>query len=533
MNINKGGILCSLKILPALVVVLSVACSTPEKMADVQSAGRPPRIRPDYSGITIPPNIAPLNFFIEEPGEGYFVRIRSRLGDPIRIQSRTGCIRIPAGPWRRLLGGNPGQPLIVDVFVKNASGQWSRFDSLSNRIAVEKIDGYLTYRRLGPLFNGWKKMGIYQRELETFKEKTVLVNRLTLNNCMNCHNFWQNGTDRWLLHIRGALGNSMLLSINGSVRKIDTKTGFNKAPAAYPAWHPSGDLVAFSISKLLLFFHATGENRDVLDRNSDIIVYDVPTNTVTTSPQISSPDRLEIWPAWSPDGKFLYFCSAPKIETFIDSTKAGGYGFAYDKIRYDLMRIAYDSVKRTWGKLETVLSSAELGLSITEPRVSPDGRFILFTTSSYSQFPIYLPSADLVLLDLMDGRWKKLPVNSDRAETFHSWSSDGRWIVFSSKRLDGLFARPYFSRIDTLGNASKPFVMPQKNPLFYESFLETYNVPEFTKEPIRVKPQELAHAAFSTRDALTAKLDPNVILSGNAGKAGSGTRIQNPKKGAR
>jgi Tol biopolymer transport system component len=327
---------------------------------------------------------------------------------------------------------------------------------------------------------------------------------------MNCHNFYQNKTERWLLHLRGGPGTSMLLVNDGKAKKIDLKTKFN-GPAAYPAWHPSGELIAFSVSKLLLFFHETGECRDVLDQYSDIILYDIPTNTVTTTPEISSPDRMEIWPAWSPDGRYLYFCSAPKIETFENSDKPGE--LAYDKIKYDLMRIGYDPVQKTWGKLETVISADQIGLSITEPRVSPDGKFLLFTGAAYSQFPIYLRSADVYILDIRSGKWKKLEVNSDRADSFHSWSSNSRWIVFSSKRQDNIFTRPFFSHIDSVGNASKPFVLPQEDPISEEHSLFVYNVPELTKEPIHISPQVLAKAAFSEKDEMIiAKLDTNVVL---------------------
>jgi hypothetical protein len=497
------------------VLILLAGCSNSRDGENAQSAGRLPHIQPDYSGIIIPGNIAPLNFSIIESGQEFIVQIHSNHGDAIRIQNSSGNIQISIAEWKRLLSQNLGEDLIFDVIIMNQTGQWIRFDAFKNHIGLEPMDGYLAYRRFKPIYSTYATMGIFQRCLENFDEKPVLLNRLTNNGCMNCHNFWQNGTDRWLLHLRGGTGTSMLLAIDGKVRKIDTRTKFN-GPVAYPAWHPSGDVIAFSVSSLILFYHETGECRDVLDKKSDIVLYDIPTNTITTTPQISDPNRFEIWPAWSPDGKYLYFCSAPMPEEPIDPSKH--VDFAYDKIKYDLMRIPYDQATRTWGKLETVVSVSQIGLSITEPRVSPDGRFVLFTVAKYSQFPIYLPSADIYLLNVATGQWKKLDVNSDQADSFHSWSSNSRWIVFSSKREDGVFTKPYFSYIDSLGNTSKPFVLPQEDPLFYETCLEVYNVPEFTKEPVRTSMQALIKAAFSEQDALNANLDPTVFLNRDYGK---------------
>ncbi|MEJ2568518.1 MAG: cytochrome C biosynthesis protein, partial [candidate division WOR-3 bacterium] len=147
---------------------------------------------------------------------------------------------------------------------------------------------------------------------------------------------------------------------------------------------------------------------------------------------------MENWPAWSPDGKYLYFCSAPKLETYEDIKEQD---LEYRQIKYDLMRVSFDEKTRRWGKLETVLSGTKIGGSINQPRVSPDGRFVLFTVSDYGNFPIYLSSSDLYILDLSTGKSGKLDINSDYVESFHAWSSNGRWIVFSSKRIDHLFAR--------------------------------------------------------------------------------------------
>ena len=527
MNIHtniKATIFWSLFV---LVLVLCAGCSTPEKRADVQSLGRSASLRPDYNGIVIPPNIAPMNFFIKDAGEEFIVLIHSKQGDPIRIQSASGNIQIPMNSWKRLLAENPGEQLVSNIFVKNQAGQWSRFDSVVNQIANENIDGYLAYRKFGPLFNQWKKMGIFQRSLESYDEKPVMFNQLTTSqNCMNCHNFLQNKTDRWLMHMRFGPGTSMLLTINGEVKKIDTRTAFNKGPGGYPAWHPSGDLIAFSVGPPLQFFHTTGETRDELDRSLDIILYDIRTNTVTTIPQLSSKERVEVWPAWTPDGRYLYFCSAPKIQTFYTKTKTGEDTLLYDKIQYDLMRISYNYQNGSWGELETVVSSKEFGLSIAEPKVSPDGRFLVFTASQYGSFPIFHSSADLYLLNLTDGLREKLALNSDRAEGYHSWSSNSRWLVFSSKREDSQFTRLYLSHIDSLGKASKAFILPQKDPLFYDTYLEIYNVPELIKEPVRVSPQALAQAAYS--NAKAANLDPNVIQNMNADKTKSSPGIQIP-----
>jgi len=523
MKIIKNYKRCVYGLFLIPILFLNFCCTKPDIPSDALSLGRPAEIEPDYSGIVIPPNIAPLNFLIKDLGEEYFVQIHSKQGDPIKIYSSSGHIQIPLKPWKRLLAENIDQQLIIHIMIKNQTGQWAQFDSVINQIASEPIDGYITYRKIGPLFNHWGKMGISQRCIENFIEEPIFLNSLTTSdNCINCHNFCQNRTDRWLLHTRFGPGTSMLLTMNGEVKRVNTKTTFN-GPGGYPAWHPSGKLIAFSVGKPMQFFHTSGETRDELDRSLDIIVYDILTNTVTTIPEISSPDRIEIWPVWTPEGQYLYFCSAPKIETFFIKSHFGEDSLLYDKIKYDLMRISYNLSSRTWEKLETVLSSAEIGLSISQPKISPDGRFLVFTASRYGSFPIFHSDADLYLLDLKSGRRERLALNSDRADAYHSWSSNSRWIVFSSKRQDTQFTQLYLSHIDSSGCSTKAFLLSQEHPDFYQKHLKIFNVPEFTKEPIRVSPRELTKAVFY--NALAAKLDPKIMVTN---KAMSAAQVKTP-----
>jgi len=136
-------------------------------------------------------------------------------------------------------------------------------------------------------------------------------------------------------------------------------------------------------------------------------------------------------------------------------------------------------------------------LSILLPRISPDGRFLLFCMCRYGCFPIYQPSSDLYMMDLATGRYRRLAANSSYSESWHSWSSNSRWIAFSSKRQGGALTRTYLSHVDQAGQVHKPFVLPQKDPAYYDSLLETYSVPELIDGSLKVSRSILARVARS------------------------------------
>ncbi|MCK4375379.1 MAG: PD40 domain-containing protein, partial [Candidatus Brocadiae bacterium] len=380
---------------------------------------RPPRIRPDYTDTVIPPNIAPLNFCVEEEGRRYVVKIRSEKGEGISVHSRTGEIAIPLRPWRRLLEANRGRELLFDVYVQAPDAHWDRFDTITNTIAREEIDGYLTYRLINAAYNTYVGMGIYQRDLQNHDESVILDNRSIAEGCMNCHTFLKNTPDTMVMHMRSwaeGYESGMLLIDKGVLSKVDTRTQRSLGMAAYTSWHPSGRLVAFSMNKVRQFFHAArAEVRDTVDMDSDLAVYLLDSQSVKSTGSIASPDLLETWPAWSADGRHLYFCSAPVLWSDRDKVPPE----RYNEVRYDLMRIGYDVDSGAWGEPETILSAAETGLSISQPRVSPDGRFVLFCMSEYGTFPIHLAGTDLYLLDLKTGQHRRLACNSDESDSWH------------------------------------------------------------------------------------------------------------------
>jgi len=489
-----------LSVVAAMLAALAAAgCGQrvdPAQLARAEQVGRPPRIHPDYAGSVIPPNIAPLNFCVDEPGRRYVVRISSARGQPIEVISKRPGIVIPIVPWRRLLEANRGEQVSFELYVEGDAGAWKKFEPFSDTIAREQIDPYLAFRIINVLYNYAAHMKLYERNLETYRRRVVLDNA-SFGGCMNCHNYYQHGTERMVLQVRSRLkeyGHGMVFIKDGAVIKIDTRTEADRRLAALTAWHPSGRLLAFSTNKFRQFFHCTRtEAREAVDLDSDLSVFQFDEMKVVRVPALSDPDYLESWPEWSPDGRYLYFCRAPMLWSDRDEVPPQNY----EKCRYDLVRIGYDVETGRWGSLETVLSADRAGMSVSQPRFSPDGRFLVFCMSDHSTFGTHQPDTDLYLMDMRTGKYHRMECNSDQAETWHSWSTNGRWLAFASKRGGGLFMKVYFTYVDENGKASQPFVLPQKDPAYYDSFIRVYQLPELIKDPIPLKGDRLGRAIRS------------------------------------
>ena len=163
----------------------------------------------------------------------------------------------------------------------------------------------------------------------------------------------------------------------------------------------------------------------------------------------------------------------------------------YDSLHYCIYRKSFDPETKQFGPRELVFQ-AEKGSALL-PRVSPDGRFLLFSMADHGVFHIWHHDADLWLMDLQTGDARSLDeVNSPDTESYHTWSSNGRWMVFSSRRDDGTFTRPFFAHADAEGHFSKPFELPSADPDFHRQFLRSYNIPEFMHGPVPYGPHDFA-----------------------------------------
>ena len=266
----------------------------------------------------------------------------------------------------------------------------------------------------------------------------------------------------------------------------------------YPYWHPGGRYCAFSTNKTSQMFHTANVKRiEVYDNESDVFIYDTQTHTVLKDTLTMKLLWAENTPAFSPDGKWLYYTTALRQL----------YPPGYDKECYSLCRVSFDEHTGRLGTQVDTLIKAQSSMvngqssmvngqsskSVTWPRPSYDGRYLMYTQVDYGYFSIWHPEAGLWLLDLNTGETRALDeVNSDCAESLHSWSSNSRWFLFNSRRDDGLYSRIYLSMMGKDGRATKPFMLPQRNPKeFYRQLLYSYNTPDFTSRPVNSNARQI------------------------------------------
>jgi Tol biopolymer transport system component len=464
-KMNQNGV-----VLTVVLMILIASCTG--RPRNILETGDEPVIFPDYKEVTVPSNIASLNFKVLDTCESVFAEIAG--GEKILRVSAKNKIIIPLRKWKRLLSRNEGGNLSVTVYMKQ-NGAWNKCKPFHIFVSEDPVDGYLVYRLIAPGYIAYAGMGIYQRNISDFEEHPIVSTELIPNTCMNCHSFRLNDPDNMLFHIRASNGGTMLIQ-DGTVKKLNTKTDEMISAGVYPFWHPSGKYVAFSVNKIYQMFHSVKEKRiEVFDTESDLVLYDVDASRIITDSIISSGSSFETFPAFTPDGRSLVFAT----------TRARVLPEEYSDVRYDLCRVDFDPETGTFGDhADTLVLASALGKSVSFPRVSPDGKFLMYTLSDYGNFSIWHQSADLYLLDMQTGESGILNVNSEDTESYHSWSSDSRWFVFSSRRIDGLYTRLYIASIDENGVASKPFLLPQRDPDFYWDMMKSYNVPEWVTGPV-------------------------------------------------
>ena len=494
-----------LNIFAPLLLFCVVACSpvAPEKWSESASL---PQIYPDYVNVTIPCNIAPLTFEINDDADEYVTRLSS---GAVELLVGGKIVAPSIKKWRELLRAATGNEIKVEVFLCR-NDRWTLTSPFSYFVSSDSIDPYISYRLIPPSYVGYEKLTINQRSLADYEEKVIYNNMLSSiedkAQCINCHAYKNYRTDNMQFHLRQTNGGTIFVN-DGKIVKLNMATDSTLSPGVYPAFNPVYDVVAYSVNKTGQIFHTRNRNKvEVQDVASDVIIYNPAANVVTNVSD--SPDDLEVFPYWSPDGKKLYYGSAHFVITDTARTMMQEEIMRYRDIKYDILCRSWNPETFEFSAPDTVFAASRMGKSATFPRISPDGRYLLVALGEYGCFHVWHKDADLCLVDLQTGYYRLLDkANSPDAESYHSWSSNSRWILFSSRRDDTNYTRLYIAHVDPDGMDSKAFLLPQKSPEFYSMFDRSYNVPEFMVEPVRIAPHEFAE--YAKGDAVNVKYSTN------------------------
>jgi tetratricopeptide (TPR) repeat protein len=213
-----------------------------------------------------------------------------------------------------------------------------------------------------------------------------------------------------------------------------------------------------------------------------LVVYDRETETYAPLPGADDPAYVQSNAVWSPDGEHIVFARTKahrttrfdqKNNALVDLTDVPEFTRDNEPFRYDLYRVPFNGGKG--GTPEPLEGASNNGMSNYFPKYSPDGKWIVFCKAD--NYMLLRPDSDLYIIPAAGGEARRLRYNTARMNSWHSWSSNSRWLVFSSK-VNGPYTQLFLTHIDDDGNDTPPVLLER-----FTSPDRAANIPEFVDLP--------------------------------------------------
>ena len=203
--------------------------------------------------------------------------------------------------------------------------------------------------------------------------------------------------------------------------------------------------------------------------------YSKATGELRPLPGADDPHYVHTNAVWSPDGKFLVFARAEAGDAYLPGARNAEKANDPEErqIRYDLFRIPFDNGKG--GQPERIIGASRNGMSNSFPKVSPDGRWIVFVQCRNGQ--LMRPDSQLYIVPAAGGEARLLKANTPLMNSWHSFSPNGRWLVFSSKSR-GPYTKMFLTHLDEEGNSSPAVLIEDAT-----AANRAVNIPEFVNIP--------------------------------------------------
>lgn len=380
-----------------------------------------PSLFPDYVNVSVPYNIAPLNFLLKDCSGQIEVRLSSSSSDYTFIGNE-GKIRFPQNEWAELLKKEKGGVIKVNVKAQK-DGKWIVYPSFKWEIKAEAIDDYIIYSKEVPGNVPNLNKSLTRREMASFSEKEIHKEQPF---------FYAKFPEK--------------VSFRGKKR---------------------GNFGVYVMDSLFVSYISVfpDKRRENIGLHSSVLLADFSNEQYKVLPDSISSGGEISFVDLSFDSRKLFYCvSSGSVDP--DSILS---------LKYDLMcRDINPADLSVSEKLDTLVNLP--AVSVSYPSSSPYGNYIAYTVSEFGASSEWHDDSDMRLMNLHTGTIDSLKVvnSAEKADIVRGWSSNGRWLMFSSKRDDGFYERVYFSYIDSTGTAHKPFMLPQEDASCYNNMMEIF-----------------------------------------------------------
>jgi len=308
--------------------------------------------------------------------------------------------------------------------------------------------------------------------------------------CGNCHSFSQDGGKLGLDVDYGndkggyailPVAENMLLNDEKIITWSDYKREDGEATFGLLSQvSPNGRYVISTVKDRAVFVATPGIEYSQLffPIKGILVVYDTETGQYTPLPGADDPAYVQSNPTWSPDGKHVVFARArvynkPSIANansiLLDQHDVPEFIEDNEPFKFDLYRVPFNEGRG--GKAEPVAGASHNGMSNFFAKYSPDGQWIVFTQAE--NYMLLMPDSQLYIIPARGGEARRLRANTDNMNSWHSFSSNGKWLVFSSKAFSP-YTQLFLTHIDEQGRSTPPVVL--------DHFTEpdrAANIPEF------------------------------------------------------
>jgi tetratricopeptide (TPR) repeat protein len=494
----------------------------------------PPQIVIDYpeDGSIFPPDFAPTTFLWRDTqttapwqievtfSDGAHAIHLSSRGEPLTIgeidprcvaesnqpptltpeQAAAHTWKPDAATWSLILHHSSRQPATVTI-----SGSGGARTQVHISAAKDPVGAPIFYRDV-PLMPSELEKGVIQPiipsavPLVAWRLRNVAEDRSRLlmeglPTCANCHSFSRDGKTL-ALDVDGPQNDKGMYAIASlqprtSIRTQDVFT-WNDFPDKPPGHRTIGFMAQLSPDGR---YAVTTVNEEVFVANFKdyrflqvfyptrgiLAWYDRSTRRIRALPGADNPNFVQTNGFWSPDGSYLVFARAAARDAYPQNRKMPE--FAGDPleppIQYDLYRIPFNGGKG--GRPKAIAGASHNHMSNAFPKVSPDGHWIVYVQSRNGQ--LMRPDGQLYIVPAEGGQARRMRCNTARMNSWHSFSPNGRWLVFSSKSRSP-YTQMFLTHIDEEGNDSPAILIENST-----ASNRAVNIPEF----VNISPDGLEH----------------------------------------